>query len=203
MKLRNRHERLRLQRLIEQVATDVYRLRERGLMLHIEQLEAPGRLPSTIRVWANLHFLPQGSPFCCTEPDCHLFYLPWIFGHHVDPADSLEAHLRRRLGLRQEIRVAFGPVHRVIHPGVRVDRADEITEVPADVNEKDQMGRTALWRAATRGYVEQVASLLEAGANAAIPGPAGKTLLEMAGEGRLRDGMIAALIERATFRVWN
>ena len=143
MKLRNRHERLRLQRLIEQVATDVYRLRERGLMLHIEQLEAPGRLPSTIRVWANLHFLPQGSPFCCTEPDCHLFYLPWIFGHHVDPADSLEAHLRRRLGLRQEIRVAFGPVHRVIHPGVRVDRADEITEVPADVNEKDQMGRTA------------------------------------------------------------
>jgi hypothetical protein len=190
MKLRNSREKQRLRRLIEEIANDVFRLKRRGLLLCGEQIETRGRLPTEIRAWANLHFSPEGSPFCCTEASCHLFAPP-------DAPHPIGEELRRRLRLRQAVDFEFASLHGVVHPGVTADNWAYATAVPADVNEKDQLGRTALWRAAFRGYADQVTELLEAGADARLPGPDGQTLLDHAREGKLHDTYIGYLLRQA------
>jgi ankyrin repeat protein len=85
----------------------------------------------------------------------------------------------------------------VVHPGVTADNWAYATAVPADINEKDGLGRTALWRAAFRGYADQVIELLEAGADASLPGPDGRTLLEHARQGALHDTYIGYLLQQA------
>jgi len=131
-----------------------------GLLLHVEQIEIRGRVPTQIRAWANLHFLREGSPFSVTEADLQLFVAP-------DVPHPIGEELRRRL--RQVVDFEFASLRPVVHPGVTTDRWGYATSVPADINERDQLGRTALWRAAFRGYAEQVLELLEAGADAGIP----------------------------------
>jgi hypothetical protein len=155
----------------------------------VEQIETCGRVPTAVRTWANLHFLPQGSPFCCLEVSCHLFVPP-------DVAHPIGEELRKRLRLRQTVEFEFASLHGVLHPGVTSDKWAHATPVPADFNEQDGLGRTALWRAAFRGYGDQVAALLETGADASLPGPKGKTLLEHVQLGDLPD-YIGYLLERA------
>jgi hypothetical protein len=114
MKLRSPRERERLKRLIEAVATQIFHLKQRGLLLCVEEIETHGRVPTEIRAWATLHFLPAGSPFCCTEPDCHLFVDP-------DAPHPVGDALRQRLRLRQAIDFEFAALHSVVHPGVLAD----------------------------------------------------------------------------------
>ena len=133
----------------------------------------------------------DGSPFCCTEPSCQLFVDPYL-PHPVGE------ELRRRLRLRQAVDFEFVSVGRVVHPGVTDDNWRDATAVPPDVHARDQLGRTALWRAAFRGYVNQVTELLDAGADPNLPGPDGRTLLEHARQGRLEDTYIGELLQQAT-----
>jgi hypothetical protein len=195
MKLRNLRERLRLQRLIEEVASDLFRLKARGLFLHVEQIETRGRIPTIIRAWAKLHFLPKGSPFCCMEPTCHLF---------VDPTlpHPIADEIRRRLRLRQSVEFRFADVHPIVHDGVQLDSFNGATPVPADINQQDQLGRTALWRAAARGYEHQVESLIESGADPNIPGPNGRTPLDHARKNdEAGGGYLTHLLEQDTSRL--
>ncbi len=137
MHLRTPRERERLKRLIEEIANRIFHLQRRGLLLCVEQIETRGRVPSEIRAWANLHYAPEGSPFGCTEPSCQLFVDPYL-PHPVGE------ELRRRLRLRQAVEFEFVSVGRVVHPGVTDDNWRDATAVPADINEKDLLGRTAL-----------------------------------------------------------
>src|SRR5438034_1158894 len=101
-----------LKRLAEAAVCDVCQLPRAGLWLCVDAVEMSGRPPRRLRVWATLHFLPAGSPFCCGEPGCHL----GLFGERL--AD-VEEHLGAAMGLRQPVTVEFG--HRigvVYHPGV-------------------------------------------------------------------------------------
>lgn len=191
MKLRSSRERERLKRLIEEIANQVFRLQRRGLLLCVEEIETRGRLPTDIRAWVNLHFLPVGSPFSHTEASIHLFVPP-------DEPHPIGEALRLRLRLRQAVEFAFASIHGVVHPGVTADNWAYATVVPADIDEKDGLGRTALWRAAFRGYADQVLELLEAGADASLPGPDGRTLLEHAWQGELHDSYIGYLFQQAT-----
>jgi hypothetical protein len=125
MKLRSPRERERLKRLIEAVATQVFHLKQRGLLLCVEEIETHGRAPSEIRVWATLHFLASGSPFCCTEAGCHLFVAP-------DRPHPIGEALRRRLQLTQAVDFKFAALHSVVHPGVLADYGFG-TGAPADV----------------------------------------------------------------------
>jgi hypothetical protein len=193
MKLRASHELDRLRRLVEEIANDLHRLSERGLMLAVKRIEVRGRLPERIRAWARLHYLPKGSPFCCMEPGCHLF---------VDPSlpHPVGEELRRRLRLRQSVEFDFANIEPVLHTGVQFDPVfRNCTIVPDEINERDQLGRTALWRAVRRGYTDQVESLLAAGADPAIPGPNGRTLLDLARASELK-GETGVLIEAALKR---
>jgi ankyrin repeat protein len=128
-------------------------------------------------------------------PTCHLF---------VDPTlpHPIADEIRRRLRLRQSVEFQFADVHPIVHEGVQLDRFNAVTAVPADINQQDQLGRTALWRAAARGYEHQVESLIEAGADPNVSGPHGNMPLDHA---RKQDeaggGYITYLLEQATSRL--
>src|SRR5215203_1472398 len=89
-----------LRRLVAAAVADVCRLPRPGLWLSVDCVEALGRPPDRLRVWATLHFLPAGSPFCCGEPMCHL----GLFG---DRAAAVGDRVRRPMGLRQPVEVDF------------------------------------------------------------------------------------------------
>jgi hypothetical protein len=66
-------------------------------------------------VQATLHLLPEGSPFCCSEPNCHL-------GLHDDGelASEVAERVRHALHLRQELSLDFSRTTSNVHPGVRL-----------------------------------------------------------------------------------
>jgi hypothetical protein len=106
---RSQHE---LRRLVEQAVSEVCGLPRPGLWFCVDEVESRGRPPERLRVWATLHFLPEGSPFCCGEPGCHL-------GLRGERLRVVGDRIRRAMGLRQEVSVDFG--HRIgvqYHPGV-------------------------------------------------------------------------------------
>ncbi len=185
MKLASPEEQLRLQRLVERVLSEQLRLEERGYSLAVTRIETPGVPPTRVRAWADLHFLPKGSPFCCMEPSCHL-----------PPLDGVGDELRRRLKLSQEVSFELADVEPVLHTDVVLDGIGE-TPVPRNINEQDALGRTALWRAAIRDYEAQVEALLAAGADPLVRGPSGRTILDLNREGRVRGDCIPLLLERA------
>jgi hypothetical protein len=193
MKLRAPHEQARLARLVERIVNKEHRLRERGLRLFVQQIEVCGRVPQRIRAWATLHFTLHGSPYCCGEPSCLLFVEPGT----INP---VEVELRKSLGLRQSVAFDFARVVPVIHRGVLFDGICGGTFVPADVNETDPRGRTALWRAVARGYDDQVEELLERGADPSIPGPDGRTVFDLVDADREKAVMIGYLLKSAEKR---
>jgi hypothetical protein len=94
---RSEHE---LKRLVEDAVAEEFGLNLRGLWLCVDKVEAIGCPPEKLKVWATLHFLAAGSPFCCGEPLCHL---PLI-----KRGEDVNEHVRRALQLRQPINVDFG-----------------------------------------------------------------------------------------------
>jgi hypothetical protein len=95
---RSQHE---LKRLIEAAVSEVFGLPRAGLWFCVDAVEPVGHPPERLRIWATLHFLPEGSPFCCGEPGCHLS----LFG---DKLSAVGDHVRRAMGLRQQVAVDFG-----------------------------------------------------------------------------------------------
>ena len=118
MAKRSEHE---LKRLVEAAVADVCGLPRPGLWFGVEAVESFGHPPSYLRVWATLHFLPSGAPFCCTEPGCHL--VP--FGERLAEVGE---HVRRAMRLEQSVTVELGDgiaVH--VHPGVSL-HGDDLVE---------------------------------------------------------------------------
>jgi hypothetical protein len=85
---------------VEEAVAAENKLSRPGLWFCVEAVEARGHPPSHLRVWATLHFLATGSPFCCGEPNCHL----WLFGERLQ---RIGDHIRRAMGLRQSVEVDF------------------------------------------------------------------------------------------------
>jgi hypothetical protein len=101
-----------LRRLIGAAVDAVCRLPRSALWLCITRVEAAGKPPSILRVWATLHFLPTGSPFCCGEPGCHL-------GLSGERLAEVGDHIRRAMRLRQPVAVEFaGRIGVQYYPGV-------------------------------------------------------------------------------------
>ncbi|MBI4600908.1 MAG: hypothetical protein HY721_03010 [Planctomycetes bacterium] len=94
---RSQHE---LRRLVEHAVADVCGLPRPGLWFCVDKVEARGQPPERLTVWATLHFLPEGSPFCCGEPGCHL-------GLCGERAQQVSEHVRRAMHRRQRLSVDF------------------------------------------------------------------------------------------------
>ena len=103
-----------LHRIVEQALSRVGVARGQGLWLAIQRVTVAGHPIHTVRVAAILHFLPAGSPYCCTEPACHL-------GLSEDRLQGLGDEIRRALGLRQTVTFAFEPEISVqCHAGIEL-----------------------------------------------------------------------------------
>lgn len=90
----------KLKRLIESAVADVCGLPRLGLWFCVDEVEASGHPPEALKVWATLHFLPAGSPFCCGEPGCHL-------GLNGAAAEEVSEQVRRGLRLEQGLTLDF------------------------------------------------------------------------------------------------
>ncbi len=107
-----KRSRCELTRLVEQAITEICGLPLPGLWFCVDAVEALGRPPHRFAVWATLHLHPEGSPFCCGEPGCHL-------GLMTERLHAVGDHLRRALRLRHEVEVDLTDHIAVrCHPGV-------------------------------------------------------------------------------------
>jgi hypothetical protein len=104
-----------LKRIVEEAVFHVCDLPRPGLWFCVDEVEAKGRPPEQLIVWATLHFLPEGSPFCCSEPNCHL-------GLHSggDSERQVAERVRRALRLRQELSMDLSRITANVHAGVRL-----------------------------------------------------------------------------------
>ena len=101
-----------LKRVVEQAVSEVCRLPRRGLLFCVDEVEANGRPPDHLKVWATLHFLSAGSPFCCGEPGCHL----GLFDERIE---EVSATVRRVMSLQNDLLVDFGErINAKYHSGV-------------------------------------------------------------------------------------
>lgn len=179
--------------LIESLIAEEFKLRQRGIAFIVDELEVTGHPPERIKVWATVHFLALGSPFCCCEPECHV---P-LFAEGVN---RISDAIRRRMQLRQAVSLRFVAVDATAHADVEFDDAFLAQTTPVDkhnIDQRDALGRTALMRAAFRGYDRQVESLLAAGADPTVTNDAGKTILDIC---RGRNAWITTLLEEAIER---
>ncbi len=184
----------RLSRLIEEIVDTELRLEQRGLRFAVDELKVRGRLPGRVNIWATLHFLSKGSPFCCEDPNHHL----WLFQEELKMIAQLVA---QRLHIQQEIDLRIVKFYTLAHEGVTFD--DEIQQrTPFDrenINMCDGLGRTALLRAVQREYTDQVQELLELGANISIEDCMGRSPFSLLKNGELDDttasSTIAVMIE--------
>jgi hypothetical protein len=166
--------------LIEEIVADECNLVARGLFFSVDELELVGHPPDRIRVWATLHFLQLGSPFCDSEPQCHLTLF-------LDRLERVNDAVRHRLHLLQEVQVEFVAINATSHEGVEFD--DPATGRPPsldwhDIDRRDGLGRTTLMRAVERGHEQFVEELLEAGADPFVRDREGRTMLEKLREGQ-------------------
>lgn len=99
------------------------------------------------------------------------------------------------MGLTSGVEVEFMAIRAAVHEGVLIDDVlASMTPVPSadDIDQRDALGRTALMRAAARGYDRQVEQLLEAGANPSVVDDRGRGALDVA-----RGTWIISMIEQA------
>jgi hypothetical protein len=97
----DKRSRYELKRLVERAVADICGLPRPGLWFCVDEIEARGRPPEQLTVWATLHFLPEGSPFCCGEPGCHL-------GLIGERSHRVSEYIRHLMHLKQELSVDFG-----------------------------------------------------------------------------------------------
>lgn len=182
-----------LKQLLEGTIAEEFKLQMRGLAFFVDEIEINGRRPERIRAWATLHFLPLGSPFCCCEPLCHL---P-LFGGRLD---RLNDAIRRKMGLQQEISIEFVAIQPAPAADVGFDNrftGHSRSTNRRDVDQRDGLGRTALMRAAVRGYDREVEELLKAGADPSATDNQGRGILEQVPRSR---AWIIAMLEDAIGR---
>jgi hypothetical protein len=87
-----------LKHLIEDAAADVFDLPRPGLRFTVDRVEASDPGHAHIRVWANLYFSPEGSPF----------YLGYsAFFCHPDVARQIGERVGRVLNLKGAPRIEF------------------------------------------------------------------------------------------------
>lgn len=101
-----------LKRLVESAVAEVCWLPRPGLWFCVDELEVVGAPPEHLRVWATLYFAAEGSPYCCGEPQCHL----WLMGDRLSEAGD---HVRRAMRLRQTVTLEFVDIAAQFHAGVR------------------------------------------------------------------------------------
>jgi hypothetical protein len=95
----------------EAVATEC-NLAARGLYFSVNEVDLRGNPLERIVVWATLHFLPTGSPFCCGEPGCHLCL--WD-----ERLEAVQLRVRRALNLQNPLSIDFGNrINVYYHDGV-------------------------------------------------------------------------------------
>lgn len=110
--MRGKRSQLELKRIVEAALAKICPLPDAALWLVVNHVAATGHPIRSLRVAATLHFLSQGSPFCCGEPMCHL-------GLSRERLDELGEEVRLLLHLRHEVSLDFPSgisVH--CHPGV-------------------------------------------------------------------------------------
>ena len=113
--MNDKHSMHELKRLVEAAVAEACDLPRRGLWFCVDAVDTVGRPPHRLAVSATLHFLPEGSPFCCGEPGCYL----GLYGKRLEQVGD---SMRRRLGLRQAVTVEFPDGIRVeYHTGVTFD----------------------------------------------------------------------------------
>lgn len=100
-----------LKHLVEEAVCDRFDLGRRGLAFFVDELEVHGSPPERLLVWASLHFLPRGSPFCCGEPHCHVPL-------RLQSRDEINDAVRRRMGLRSDVVVEFVAIRAAVHESV-------------------------------------------------------------------------------------
>ena len=100
MRARSKRSDAELRRLVEAAVNEVCSMPRPGLRFGVDGVEASGEPPERLRVWATLHFLAEGSPFCCGEPGCHL----GLFGERLDAVGD---HVRRAMRRRSPVSVEF------------------------------------------------------------------------------------------------
>jgi len=100
---RDERSQAELRRLVEAAVNAVSDPAARGLWFCVDAVEASGHPPQKLKAWATLHFLPDGSPFCCGEPGCHV-----DLGE--DRLAAIGDHVRRAMGVRLEVAVEFAPL---------------------------------------------------------------------------------------------
>ena len=102
-----------LARLVEAAVTEICQLPRERFWFVVKNVVAHGHPPERLEVWATLHFLTAGSPFCCGEPGCHM-------GLRGERLERVGDHVRRAMGLEQRVTVEFGKRNRVeYHEEVR------------------------------------------------------------------------------------
>jgi hypothetical protein len=101
-----------LKRLVQTAIDETCGLPRKGLWLCVDAVESSGHPPERLRVWSTLHFLREGSPFCCGEPGCHLYAF-------TNRLAEISEHVRQAMGLRQPVEVEFrGRIAGNYHEGV-------------------------------------------------------------------------------------
>jgi hypothetical protein len=100
-----------LRRIVTAAVRKVCRFPRPGLWFEVTSILVKGHPPESLLVYARLRFLPDGSPFCCGEPTCHL----GLLDEHLR---EISEHVRRAMGLRQSVSVDFAAIVPEYHPGV-------------------------------------------------------------------------------------
>lgn len=179
-----------LKQLVESVVADQFNLQVRGLLFLIDELNVLGSRPKHLKVWATLHFLPLGSPFCCCEPMCHAL----LHGAHLQRVNE---ELRRSMGILQTVSAEFALQINTTHAGVEFDdpRSGSCRSLdPLHLDQRDALGRTALMRAAVRGHGHLVEEMPAGGADPTTIENRGRGITEQVPKGQT---WIIAAIEEA------
>lgn len=103
-----KHSSTELKRLLENAIETIGQLSSRGLWMTITEVESSGSPPHLIRAWGAIHFLREGSPFCCFEPECHVDLFSF----------KIQEEVARQMGVTQPLTVEFVRIKSQIHDGV-------------------------------------------------------------------------------------
>ena len=88
-------------RMLEAGIRTVGELDTKRFFLLVRNVDAVGLPPHTLHASVLLRFLPDGAPFCCGEPFCHLRVL------RIDGREELEDYLRRAMNLQHSVNVTL------------------------------------------------------------------------------------------------